>query len=131
MQNIVQDTTADIVSDGEAANDYFGVSVSSAGDLNSDGYSDVIVGAYSYGADNNGRAYIFYGGSSPDNTADVIMTGEATSNYFGVSVSSAGDLNSDGYSDVIVGANAYNSYTGRTYIYYGGCLLYTSDAADE
>ncbi len=39
-----------------------------------------------------------------DNAADVIMTGEATNNNFGNSVSSAGDVNGDGYSDVIVGA---------------------------
>ena len=99
-------------------------SVSSAGDFNGDGYSDVIVGAYGYDAGsttNIGRAYIFYGGSSADNTADVIMTGEATNDYFGRSVSSAGDLNGDGYSDVIVGAYVYGaSDNGRTYLYLGG-----------
>ena len=39
-----------------------------------------------------------------DNVADLTMTGEATNNYFGNSVSSAGDVNGDGYADVIVGA---------------------------
>jgi len=38
-----------------------------------------------------------------DNTADVTLTGEGTGNYFGISVSEAGDANSDGYDDVIVG----------------------------
>ena len=41
-----------------------------------------------------------------DNTADVIMTGESISNQFGYSVSTAGDVNGDGYSDVIVGLNS-------------------------
>ena len=39
-----------------------------------------------------------------DNTADVILTGEAAGDNFGYSVSTAGDVNGDGYSDVIVGA---------------------------
>ena len=50
------------------------------------------------------------------------MTGEATNNNFGYSVSNAGDVNGDGYSDVIVGAYAYSSETGRAYIYYGGAV---------
>jgi len=97
----------------------FGCSVSTAGDVNNDGYDDVIVGAYYYN-DNTGRAYIFHGGSSMDNIADVIMTGEGTSNYFGYSVSEAGDVNNDNYDDVVIGAYKYNGNTGRVYVYYGG-----------
>ena len=58
-----------------------------------------------------------------NNVADVIMTGEATDNNFGCSVSTAGDVNGDGYADVIVGASGYSSYTGRAYIYYGGASM--------
>ncbi len=101
---------------GETTNSYFGWSVSTAGDVNGDGYDDVIVGAYGYSS-GTGRAYIYYGGPSMDNVADVTMTGEATGNYFGHSVSTAGDVNGDGYSDVIVGAYGYSSSTGRAYIY--------------
>ncbi|MBK8981996.1 MAG: FG-GAP repeat protein [Ignavibacteria bacterium] len=56
-----------------------------------------------------------------DTAADVTMTGETTNNIFGNSVSSAGDVNGDGYTDVIVGAYGYSINTGRSYIYFGGC----------
>ncbi len=118
---------ADILLTGEAANNYFGISVSSAGDVNSDGFSDVITSAYGYSS-STGRAYIYYGGASMNNIADILLTGEATNNYFGISVSSAGDVNGDGYSDVIAGAYGYSSSTGRAYIYYGGASM--NNAAD-
>ena len=113
---------------GQVAFDYFGYSVSSAGDVNGDGYSDIIVGAYANDAGGNGagRAYIYFGGTSIDNTADVIMTGEVANDYFGISVSTAGDVNGDGYSDVIIGAwgnDAGGSDAGRSYIYFGGISM--------
>ncbi len=110
----------DIVLSGESAQNYFGYSVSSAGDVNRDGYSDVIVGAYAYS--NRGRAYIYFGGTGMNNIADVVMTGDTSSN-FGMSVSKAGDVNGDGYSDVIIGAMKYNNYTGRAYLFYGGSVM--------
>ena len=112
----------DLSMTGEAVNNYFGVSVSTAGDVNGDGYSDVIVGADFYSG-GTGRAYIYFGGPSMNNIADVILTGETVNNNFGHSVSTAGDVNGDGYSDVIVGANGYSSSIGRAYIYYGGASM--------
>jgi hypothetical protein len=91
----------DITMTGDSVNQKFGYSVSTAGDVNGDGYADVIVGAPGY-LSNTGRAYIYYGGPSMNNIADVILTGEAADNYFGHSVSTAGDVNGDGYADVIV-----------------------------
>ena len=112
------DNDVDVTMDGENDGDYFGISVSGAGDVNNDGFGDLIVGAELYSS-NTGRAYIYYGGSSMDNSADVTMTGVGANNYFGYSVSGAGDVNDDGYDDVIVGARGYNSSTGSVYIYYG------------
>ncbi len=119
------DTVADIVLTGEAINEEFGYSVSSAGDLNGDGYSDVVVGARYATSTENGRAYVYYGGAAMDNTADVIMTGEAQFERFGYSVSSAGDLNGDGYSDVVVGAPTYGPPLdiGRAYVFFGGATM--------
>jgi len=113
---------ADVSITGEATNNYFGTSVSTAGDVNGDGYSDIIIGADNYSS-STGRAYIYFGGSSMNNVADVTMTGEGTNNYFGNSVSSAGDVNGDSFSDVIVGANVYSASTGRAYIYFGGSSM--------
>ncbi len=131
------DNIPDVTMTGEAAANHFGVSVSSAGDVNGDGYSDVIVGAYKFGT-NKGRAYIYFGGTSMDNVPDVIMNGEANFDYFGTSVSDAGDVNLDGYSDVIVGADGNNSSKGKAYIYFGGPamnnstdVLMTGEFADD
>ncbi len=115
---------ADIVLSVDANSNNFGYSVSSAGDVNGDGFSDVIVGALTYvGENRTGEAFIFYGGSSMNNIADVKMSGETQDGLFGFSVSSAGDVNGDGYSDVIVGAVYYNITYGRAYIYYGSPLM--------
>ncbi len=105
--------------------DSFGISVSTAGDVNGDGYSDVIVGApyFDNGQTDEGRAYVYLGSSSglASSPAWTAESDQALAD-FGVSVSTAGDVNGDGYSDVIVGAHLYdNSLTdqGRAYVYLG------------
>src|SRR5688572_18540160 len=109
---------------GAAAGDQLG-SVSGAGDVNGDGYADVIVGAWlnDAGGAAAGRAYVYYGGPAADAVADWTLTGEAAGDGFGISVSGAGDVNGDGYDDVIVGASlndAGGASAGRAYVYYGG-----------
>jgi hypothetical protein len=105
---------------GVSTGNYFGISVAGAGDVNGDGYSDIIVGAYAAGG--TGAAYIYQGsstaiasGASPNAT----LSGAAIGDAFGISVASAGDVNSDGYSDVIVGAYGHATGTGAAYIYEG------------
>ena len=106
----------------------FSDTVSGAGDVNNDGYDDVIIGAEDYDRE-TGRAYIYYGGPVMDNTVDVTLNGENLWDSFGCSVSGAGDVNNDGYHDVIVGASNYNTSTGRAYIYYGGAAMNPNPSA--
>ena len=119
------DAVADLTLTGAAAGDFFGYSISGAGDVNGDGYADVIVGAYANdaGGADAGRAYVYFGGPSADATADLTLTGAAAGDNFGISVGTAGDVNGDGYADVIVGAllnDAGGVDAGRAYVYYGG-----------
>ncbi len=119
------DAVADWILTGEAAADYFGLSVGTAGDVNGDGYDDVVVGAYGNdaGGSGAGRAYVFFGGTSPDTVADMTLTGAAASDAFGYAVGTAGDVNHDGYDDVIVGAHyndAGGTNAGRAYVFFGG-----------
>jgi hypothetical protein len=105
---------------GQNNADSFGASVSGAGDVNGDGYADVIVGAYGYlaGAD-QGRAYLFYGSPTGLSLSDPwTATGESVGDGFGRSVAGAGDVNGDGYADVIVGAYTYPG-AGRAYVFHG------------
>jgi len=117
-----------ILDDGDQPNIYFGVSIACAGDVNGDGYSDVIVGAIGYldgGNANEGRAFVYHGSAAglsaiPNSTPDDANQSNA---YFGWSVSGAGDVNGDGYSDVIIGALFYDDAPyadeGRAFIYHG------------
>jgi hypothetical protein len=86
-------------------NGEFGLAVTCAGDVNGDGYSDVLVGAENANQ-STGRAYVFHGGGSGvSKTAASVMTGHGLNSRgtFGSAVASAGDVNGDGYSDIIVG----------------------------
>ena len=88
---------------GDSDNDLFGFSVSGAGDVNADGFDDLIVGAWrdSKTLFSQGSAWIFSGG---DGSVLYTFSGDGAEDSFGQSVSGAGDVNGDGFADVIVGA---------------------------
>jgi hypothetical protein len=103
----------------------FGVSVASAGDVNSDGYSDVIVGSpyYDSGETNEGRAFVYLGSASGLAASSAWF---AESNQmgarFGFSVASGGDVNGDGFADVLLGAPLYDDAQtdeGGAFVYLG------------
>ncbi|MBM4248579.1 MAG: hypothetical protein FJ149_03945 [Euryarchaeota archaeon] len=105
--------------------DRFGTSAASAGDLNGDGFADFVVGAPFDDTDGTdaGRAFVFLGGPDMDGTPDIVLRSGSAGDLFGSSVAGAGDLNSDGYDDIVVGAknkNAVNTSSGRAYVFLGG-----------
>ena len=109
-------TAADAQLEGDQAGAWFGFSVSGAGDVNGDGYADLIVGASDYAAGESyeGAAFIFLGSASGISdggpaTADTQLESNQANAYLGWSVSGAGDVNGDGYADVIVGSAAYEA----------------------
>jgi hypothetical protein len=103
--------------DGFTAN--FGCSVAGAGDVNGDGYADVIVGAYS-AANGTGRAYLFLGGAAGMSPSPALtLNGLNSGGQFGWTVASAGDVNGDGFADVVIGARAVSNFAGRAYVYLG------------
>lgn len=102
-----------------------GHSVNTAGDVNGDGYSDVVVGApfYDNGQTDEGAAFVYYGSPSGIQTkASVILEGNQVGAGFGISVSMAGSINGDQYSDLVVGAHLFDSGEqdeGAAFVYYG------------
>jgi hypothetical protein len=118
-------TTPVWTAESDQASAYFGNSVATAGDVNGDGYADVIVGAPNYdnGQTDEGRAFVYHG-SAGGLSATPNWTAESNQAdaYFGSSVGTAGDVNGDGYADVIVGAPNYDNGQadeGRAFVYYG------------
>jgi hypothetical protein len=92
---------------GVEANGARGYSVASAGDLRADGFADVIVGAPGedgYGSD-SGRVQFYEGSASGLSTGPATMSvAGSTASLFGSVVASAGDLDGDGFSEMVVGA---------------------------
>ena len=141
IQNPLINLNANIIINGENSYDNFGYSISFINDINNGGVDDVLIGAPN--ADPNyisdaGKSYIFLGETLKRictlnpciieaNHADFILSGEQANDHFGETLSYAGDINNDSYSDFIIGApNADHGIlekAGRAYLYKGGEFL--------
>ena len=124
----------------------YGYSVSAAGDINKDGFADVVIGVPAFvdiisvsGGTYNlvsvGAAFIYYGSASglPTVPSEALHPTTEAGALFGFSVSNAGDVNGDGFADVVIGApadkislnigvvpSANIVSVGKVYVYYGG-----------
>ncbi len=120
--------------------DFLGDSVSNAGDLNNDGFDDVIISNSPFNSfSSSSESYIIFGGNSFNSSLNpsqlngsngFVLNGINANDDFGASVSGAGDINGDGIDDIIIGApdadiydDGYypdgNIYTGESYVIFG------------
>ncbi|WP_408597862.1 VCBS domain-containing protein [Limnohabitans sp.] len=130
------------VINGQCSNDYSGYSVKAAGDVNGDGLADVMVGAYQSDPGvvpvaDAGRSYVVFGKAStgPIDLSAVaagnggfVINGLSTGAQSGYSVSAAGDVNGDGFADVIVGSPGTSP--GTSYVVFGKANGNSIDVSD-
>ena len=128
-------TTADWTAEGDSYFAMFGYSVQTAGDVNGDGYDDVIVGAPNYdgGQEYEGKAFVYHGSATGLSfEADWTAESNVARAMFGYSVSTAGDINGDGCDDVIVGAPLFFNGQideGVVFVYHGSVTGLSSGPA--
>lgn len=137
------DTTADltlIVGDWLTQTGWyygFGKANCIPGDLNGDGYDDFVIGAANDDYDAHGRVYIYFGGTNVDDQYDVLLEGEEVFDNFGFSLSAVGDINNDGFDDVLIGAPMFHNNIpnkiyqgGKAYLVYGGNEISLSNSIE-
>ena len=128
---------------GEAGNDHSGRSVAGVGDVNGDGYDDILIGAYNNdeGGNGAGQIYLIFGRETDFDMdmdlsdVDASFIGEEVGDYSGISVSGAGDVNGDGFHDILIGAYSNEegggNITGQTYIIFGKETGWSNDTSLE
>ncbi|MEM7335192.1 MAG: PKD domain-containing protein, partial [Chloroflexota bacterium] len=130
-------------------NGFYGYSVSTAGDMDADGDSEIIIGSPNYDTTPNrpsalngsgvgpgaGLAEIYAGDPLATSGLNFLTSveGDLANGLFGSSVDTAGDVNGDGFSDVIMGAPTYagNSGSGRAFAFYGTGAIMSLTAEND
>jgi methionine-rich copper-binding protein CopC len=122
--------------DGDSANGLLGSAVAGAGDVNGDGLPDIVIGANGLNS-NAGGAYVVFGKaaartatmnvSTLDGSNGFRISGVESNDNTGFAVSSAGDVNGDGYADLLIGAFSANRGAGAAYLVYGKAGGFTAN----
>lgn len=129
---VVRDGVGGFVIDG-AANEAVGSAISSAGDVNHDGFDDILIGAAQAGDNAAGRAYVVYGRAKPSALSLTALPAKTSERRFfqldgadgdgaGNAVAEIGDLNGDKFADFAVAASAAGAGQGAVYVLFGGSL---------
>ena len=110
---------------GEESNDRFGHSVAGVGDIDNDGFDDIVIGAFrvTEAQVRQGRVYLYRGSSTGlESTPSWVHTGIEAGENMGATVAGAGDINDDGFDDVLVAAPGYSDWQaneGRVRLFLG------------
>jgi hypothetical protein len=113
------DTTADLFFRNPYPFGYFGYNIENIGDVNGDGSEDfAILGGYT--ELNAYKVFVYFGGAILDTIPDVVLSESVLEDVFGSNIEGIGDVNGDGFDDVVVHASNYGNSRGKVWVYLGG-----------